>query len=247
MKRLALITVLAAGVAALAACGGAREAEQASPAPAAETETAPGNQNANQAAGQADPRDGGFEVALGEWALTTETRKVRPGCTTFVITNRGTMPHGFEIEREDGDDEDKVETRFLEPGESVEVELNLSEGVYKLECNVEGHDDMGMEMLLEVSRDAPRTAKPAASPQSAAVAIESFAFAPPTITAHVGQEITWQNHDPAEHTVTGENGSFDSGSMAQGGTFKTSFDSPGEYRYICKLHPGMKGKVVVKG
>jgi plastocyanin len=256
MKRIALVTVLATAVAALAACGSG-EAEQASPTPAAGTDTAPASssRNGNQAARKADPREDGFEVALGEWALTTETDTIRPGRTTFVVTNRGTMSHGFEIEREDGDDssgsgsgdEDKVETRILEPGESVEVELNLSEGVYKLECNVEGHDDMGMEMLLEVSRDAPRTAKPAASPQSAAVAIESFAFAPPTITAHVGQEITWQNHDPAEHTVTGENGSFDSGSMAQGGTFKTSFDSPGEYRYICKLHPGMKGKVVVKG
>ncbi len=133
-----------------------------------------------------------------------------------MVTNRGTMPHGFEIEREDGDDEDKLETRILEPGESVEVELKLSEGVYKLECNVEGHDDMGMEMLLEVSRDAPLEAKPAAaSPKSAAVAIEAFAFAPPTITAKVGQEITWENHDPADHTVTGEDGSFDSGTMAK--------------------------------
>jgi plastocyanin len=243
MRRLALVALLAAVLAALTACGG-EEAEQASSTPAAENALASGNQGG----GPVDRGSRAFEVALGEWALTTEADSIRPGRTTFVVTNRGTMPHGFEIEREDrDDDEDKLETRILEPGESVEVELNLSEGVYKLECNVEGHDDMGMEMLLEVSRDAPRTAKPAASPQSAAVAIESFAFAPPTITAHVGQEITWQNHDPAEHTVTGENGSFDSGSMAQGGTFKTSFDSPGEYRYICKLHPGMKGKVVVKG
>jgi plastocyanin len=243
MRRLALVALLAAVLAALTACGG-EEAEQASSTPAAENALASGNQGG----GPVDRGSRAFEVALGEWALTTEADSIRPGRTTFVVTNRGTMPHGFEIEREDrDDDEDKLETRILEPGESVEVELNLSEGVYKLECNVEGHDDMGMEMLLEVSRDAPRTAKPAASPQSAAVAIESFAFAPPTITAHVGQEITWQNHDPAEHTVTGENGSFDSGTMAQGGTFKTSFDSPGEYRYICKLHPGMKGKVVVKG
>ena len=258
MKRIALVTLLAAAAAALAACGGGGGAEQASPTPAAGTETAPasGNQSGNQAAEKPDPRDDGFEVALGEWALTTETDTILPGRTTFVITNRGTMPHGFEIEREDGDDssgsgsgddEDKVETRILEPGESVEVELNLSEGVYKLECNVEGHDDMGMEMLLEVSQGAPLAAKQSAAPsKSEAVTIEAFAFAPPTITAQVGQEITWENHDPADHTVTSEDGSFDSGTMAQGATFKTSFDSPGEYRYICELHPGMRGKVVVK-
>jgi plastocyanin len=260
MRRLALVTLLAAAPVFVAACGSGG-AEQAS-APEQATSTAAGAGNTTGAPSPAtvsgnDPRKNGFEVALGEWALTPEAGAIRPGRTVFVVTNRGTMPHGFEIEREDGDDssgsgsgddQDKLETRILQPGESVEVELKLSEGVYKLECNVEGHDDMGMEMLLEVSGDAPLAAKPAAgSSKSAAVAIEAFAFAPPTITAQVGQEITWENHDPADHTVTGEDGSFDSGTMAKGATFKASFDSPGEYRYICELHPGMKGKVVVKG
>jgi plastocyanin len=79
------------------------------------------------------------------------------------------------------------------------------------------------------------------------VAIEAFAFTPPTIEAQVGQAVTWENHDPADHTVTAEDGSFDSGTMAQGGTFEATFDSPGEYRYICELHPGMTGRVVVAG
>jgi plastocyanin len=157
------------------------------------------------------------------------------------------MPHGFEIEREDVDDDgSKVETRVLEPGESVEVELDLEAGVYKLECNVEGHDDMGMETLLEVSPDAPLAARPQPA-AGAAAAIEGFAFAPPALTVQAGREITWENHDPAEHTVTAEDGSFDSGTMAQGATFTATLDDPGEYRYICALHPGMTGKVVVKG
>ncbi len=251
MRRLAPLALLAAGVAALAACGGG-EADQASPLPAAgegaTTET-------HGSVAKVDPRKDGFEVALGEWALTPEAEAIRPGQVVFVITNRGTMPHGFEIERENGDssgsdsdhDGDKVETRFLEPGESVEVELNLREGVYKLECNVEGHDDMGMEMLLEVSDRAALTKVPAAGSRGSTVAIEAFAFAPATIKAQVGQEITWANHDPAEHTVTQVGGGFDSGTMAKGATFEMTLDRPGEFRYICKLHPGMKGTVVVEG
>ena len=35
--------------------------------------------------------------------------------------------------------------------------------------------------------------------------------------------------------------------MATKGTFSHTFDQPGEYRYICALHPGMKGTVVVTG
>jgi len=252
MRRAALVTALAAALAALAAaCGGGEPDRASSPAPSASSGTETGGATTTPEGGAegADPRDGGFEVALGEWAVTPEAKAIRPGHATFVIVNRGTMPHGFEIEREDVDDDaSKVETRILEPGESVEVELDLEAGVYKLECNVEGHDDMGMEMLLEVSPDAPLAAKPAAGKeQKAAVSIEAFAFTPATVEVATGQEVVWKNHDPADHTVTGEDGAFDSGTMRRGGTFRTSFDSPGEYRYICALHPGMKGTVVVAG
>jgi plastocyanin len=249
MRRLILVALLAASAAVLVtACGGEEADPASSPAPSA-TETA--TTGGQQGSGKADPREDGFEIALGEWALTAEAKAIRPGRATFVITNRGTVPHGFEIEREDVEDDDsKVETRFLEPGEAVEVELDLDEGVYKLECNVEGHDDMGMEMLLEVRTDAPlaKAAKAAKADAKTAsgVAIEGFAFSPATVEVAVGQEVTWENHDPAEHTVTQEDGGFDSGTMAQGAAFKTTFDAPGEYRYICALHPGMKGTVVVK-
>jgi plastocyanin len=245
LRRLAFAALLAAGSAFVAACGGG-EADQA-PAPQAATST----QGATASAGP-DPRKDGFEVALGEWAITPEA-EIRPGRTTFVISNRGTMPHGFEIEREgdhssgsgSGTDDGKVETRVLQPGESVEVELELSEGVYKLECNVDGHDDMGMELLLDVRPDAPLP-KAAGPDMQTGVAIEAFAFEPATVTVEAGQEVTWKNHDPAEHTVTQVGGGFDSGTMAAGATFRTTFDQPGEYRYICALHPGMKGRVVVE-
>jgi plastocyanin len=248
MRRVLLLAPVAAAALFLAACGGG-EADQASSPPAATSTSAPAQDAPAGEAGRGDPREGGFEVALGEWAVTPEAKAIRPGRVTFVIVNRGTMPHGFEIEREDVDDDaSKVETRILQPGESVEVALDLEAGVYKLECNVEGHDDMGMEMLLEVSPNAPLAAKPATGEeQKAAVSIEAFAFTPTSVKVATGQEVVWKNHDPADHTVTAEDGAFDSGTMRRGGSFKTSFDSPGEYRYLCALHPGMKGTVVVTG
>ena len=184
MRRLIPLTLLVAAAAGLSACGGGGSDPASAPAPQTSSptstdetasETGPG---AQPAAIATDPRDGGFEVALGEWAVTPEAEAIRPGHATFVIVNRGTVPHGFEIEREDvEDDASKVETRLLEPGESVEVELDLEAGVYKLECNVEGHDDMGMEMLLEVSPDAPLSQQATApsAGSTTAVAIETFA------------------------------------------------------------------------
>ena len=177
MLRLPLLPAAAALGSALllaAACGGGENS--AATGQSADT-TAPATTGSDTTTGAAqaaatasDPRRGGFEIALGEWALTPEAESIRPGPVTFMITNRGTMPHGFEIEREgadssgkgSGEDRGKVETRVLQPGERVSVELDLSAGVYKLECNVDGHDDMGMEMLFEVEKSAPLAKKKAA-------------------------------------------------------------------------------------
>ena len=256
-RALPILVPAVAGALLLSACGGGTEtagSEGASPpqpsTSAGGTTTTAGGQ---PPAGRVDPREGGLEVALGEWAVTPEARAIRPGHVTFVITNRGTMPHGFELEREDDDssDRDKVETRFLAPGERTRVEVDLREGLYKLECNVEGHDDMGMETMLRVENGAPLAAAKgggAAKSSGAAVAatIEAFVFEPERIEATAGQPVTWTNHDPAEHTVTQEGGGFDSGTMAAGGRFTQTFDRPGDYRYVCALHPGMKGVVVVR-
>ena len=153
MRLLIPLTLLVAAAAGLSACGGGGSDPATAPAPQTSSPTSTGEtasqtgSSAQPAAIATDPRDGGFEVALGEWAVTPEAEAIRPGHATFVIVNRGTVAHGFEIEREDvEDDASKVETRLREPGEGVEVELDLEAGVYKLECNVEGHDDMGMEM-----------------------------------------------------------------------------------------------------
>jgi plastocyanin len=260
MRRLTLLPLAAAvGSTFLltVACGGGESTGAADPAAqsgSATTPTETGTTTGGTAAAAegVDPRKGGFEIALGEWALTPEAESIRPGRTTFVITNRGTMPHGFEIEREGSDDDrDKLETRVLQPGETVKVDLNLSEGIYKLECNVEGHDDMGMEMLFEVQKGAPLVKatgrKTSQAGKELVVEVRGFAFEPATLEAAVGQKITWTNHDPAEHTVTQEGGGFDSGTMAANASFSQAFDRPGEYRYICALHPGMTGTVVVKG
>jgi plastocyanin len=257
-RALPLLPLAAAGVLIFSACGGGTEtagSEGASPpqpsTTAGGTTTTAGGQ---PPAGRVDPREDGLEVALGEWAVTPEAGTIRPGHVTFVISNRGTMPHGFELEREDDEsgDRDKVETRFLAPGESTRVDVDLREGLYKLECNVEGHDDMGMETMLRVEKGAPLAAPKSgggakSSGERVAATIGAFAFAPERIEAIAGQPVTWTNHDPAEHTVTHEGGGFDSGTIAPGGRFTQTFDRPGEYRYLCALHPGMKGMVVVRG
>jgi plastocyanin len=226
------------------------------PAPAAHTEKRAAQAAPASAAAMArrvDPRRNGLEIVMGEWAVTPEARVVLPGPVTLVISNRGTMSHGFEIEADEDssghggdDDRHKVESRLVAPGDTVRLTLALPPGVYKIECFVDGHDDLGMESLLEVRAGAPLVAKKAAARSGNAVAITGFAFQPSEITVATGQAVTWRNEDPAEHTVTGQGGGFTSKTLGRGGRFRKVFDRPGTYRYVCALHPEMKGTVVVR-
>ena len=79
-----------------------------------------------------------------------------------------------------------------------------------------------------------------------AVSIAGMAFSPASVTTTVGTTVTWTNNDNMVHTVTADDNSFDSGSIAVGGTFFRTFSSAGSFAYHCNIHPSMKGTVVVK-
>jgi plastocyanin len=82
-------------------------------------------------------------------------------------------------------------------------------------------------------------------PATAAVAIEGFAYIPPTIEIAAGDTVTWTNNDGAQHTVSQSGGGFQSGALAQGATFSQAFDTPGTYDYFCEFHANMSGTVIV--
>jgi plastocyanin len=238
---------------ATAAC-----ADQGPPSPGA-VEVGGGSASPAQAAPEAtqprrvDPRQGGFEIGFGEFAVTLEAAAIRPGPVTFVIRNGGQLVHGFEMESESendssgpgsGDeDEFKIEEPTFDPGEEIRLDLDLAPGVYKIECYVADHSDRGMEILFEVRPDAPRVQQEPAGGN--AVAIEGFAFAPATLEVPAGTEVTWTNRDPEAHTVTADDGSFDSGAIDPDGAFSVTFDQSGTVTYVCNIHPAMTGTVRV--
>ena len=73
------------------------------------------------------------------------------------------------------------------------------------------------------------------------------AFVPPEISVSPeGNIVSWTNEDSTEHTVTANDGSFDSGPISPGDTFESTFDSPGDFGYHCAIHPFMTGVVIVE-
>jgi plastocyanin len=78
------------------------------------------------------------------------------------------------------------------------------------------------------------------------VEIEAFCFDPTVLYADPGDTVTWTNRDGVPHNVGGANmawGSFEQ--LRRGESISHAFSERGVYSYVCSLHPGMVGTVVV--
>jgi plastocyanin len=79
-----------------------------------------------------------------------------------------------------------------------------------------------------------------------AVTIKDFAFSPATLEVPVGATVTWANQDSTAHTVTADDGSFDSKSLASGQGFSQAFSTAGTFTYHCSIHSSMMATITVK-
>ncbi|MEV0252174.1 cupredoxin family copper-binding protein [Nocardia sp. NPDC050712] len=93
------------------------------------------------------------------------------------------------------------------------------------------------------SAAAPADSKPA----TVTVDVDDMKFSPETITVKAGDTVTWKFDDKVPHSVQGI------GDKAMGinspifdrGEWSYTFTAPGTYRYLCSLHPEMRGTVTV--
>ena len=76
---------------------------------------------------------------------------------------------------------------------------------------------------------------------------KDWRFDPADITVPAGSTVTWHNSGQQPHTVTADDGSFDSGvKTGMGLRWDHRFDQPGDYPYSCTPHPTMTGVVHVR-
>jgi plastocyanin len=74
------------------------------------------------------------------------------------------------------------------------------------------------------------------------VQVVDNAFKPGTIEVAVGDTVTWVYKGGVKHNVIGPG--FN-GPTQKSGTFEHTFNSAGSFKYVCTIHPGMKGTVKV--
>jgi plastocyanin len=80
---------------------------------------------------------------------------------------------------------------------------------------------------------------------TATVNIHDRTFDPAAINVAPGTTVTWTNNDTEAHTVTADDGLFDSGVLEPGQSYSTWLGGSGTVTYHCEIHPEMKGSVVV--
>jgi plastocyanin len=102
----------------------------------------------------------------------------------------------------------------------------------------------------EAGQTAPEAGRNAPAPSGEAVRAEKveiveFTYDPDPVTIQVGGKVTWLNQDPAPHTATADDGSFDTGTLEQGKLRSETFKEAGSFPYHCTIHPQMTGTIEV--
>jgi len=104
---------------------------------------------------------------------------------------------------------------------------------------------------ISADRPAAYSLSTSARPALAVVEVGAYdkvGFNPKSLTVIPGTIVRWVNYGKENHTVTSDDGLFDSGPIAPGATFYVLFYKPGSWHYTCRPHGkmGMVGTVVVR-
>ncbi|HEV8632181.1 MAG TPA: Calx-beta domain-containing protein [Thermoanaerobaculia bacterium] len=88
-------------------------------------------------------------------------------------------------------------------------------------------------------------------PGDVPASISGFTFSPEQLTVQAGQTVCWSWAGSFSHNVTGDSGTWGSGSPASSGHYRYLFATAGTFGYYCQVHgsltTGMRGSVVVEG
>jgi plastocyanin len=104
---------------------------------------------------------------------------------------------------------------------------------------------LGFQTGCTVNNDNPNDTNSVVV-DSNTVLINNSTFTPATLTVKKGTRVVWKNLDSMDHTVTSNNGYFDSGNIRNKGSFNFLFPDAGTYQYHCRIHPQMTGTIVVR-
>ena len=79
------------------------------------------------------------------------------------------------------------------------------------------------------------------------VSMKDLRFHPATLSIRPGQTVTWRNDEAVDHNVVATKGAeFRSRAFGSGRTYRFTARRAGVVQYVCTLHPGMEGTLLVR-
>jgi plastocyanin len=96
------------------------------------------------------------------------------------------------------------------------------------------------------STPAPASGTSAPAVENVTVRIDGMRFNPQKITVKPGTTVTWVHGSQMPHTISGNADGMRSGTLYKGQKYTHTFNTTGNYSYVCELHPSMRGSVVVE-
>jgi plastocyanin len=85
-----------------------------------------------------------------------------------------------------------------------------------------------------------------AAGDTAVIHMKQQTFAPAKMVVAPGATVSWINDDTVPHSVTADDGRFDSGPILPGQSFKWTAATVGDVAYHCLYHPSMTATVTVR-
>ncbi|MFE1593141.1 plastocyanin/azurin family copper-binding protein [Nocardia sp. NPDC058705] len=111
--------------------------------------------------------------------------------------------------------------------------------------------DSGNAAKTTTLKPRPGTTTTTAQPHPPAnltVDVGNMKYSPADATIKVGETVTWKFSDKAPHNVQGigDKAMVINSPIIDKGEWSHTFTQPGTYRYMCTIHPDMRGTITVK-
>ena len=189
-------------------------------------------------------QDGG-EAQIIDFDYSPRRLTVEAG-TTVTWSNTGQRPHTAT------DRGGTFDTKPIAPGASAKVTLSTP-GTYFYFCRINPAKMNGVLTVEPGADDARAVRVQAVDPGQTG---DKLRFDPPELSVPAGTTLLVANVGGKPHTLTADDGSFDTGIVdpgAEGGRFagknaSVTLNQAGTFKFHCEIHPAaMKGVVTVTG